>query len=247
LKKEYYTIEPHIYDNQFWWKKDDVEFWKKIFHNPQKSILELAAGTGRIGLPLIRENKNYNGIEISSSYCKYANNFFQSLGYKNTIINQDMRYFNLDKQYDNIFIGFNSFLHLLNESDVENCLLAVIKHMHSYSNFYIDVLVPSPLFLYRPNDLALRVLEFEDNKKQTIYIDEILDYNEQLEIANITWIYSNCKKELFNFQFQMKMYYPDTMHRLLIDNGFKIKDVWGNYKKNNFNESSSLQIYKCSM
>ena len=69
MKKEYYTIEPQVYDNQFWWKKDDIEFWKSIFYDSEKSILELAAGTGRIGLPLIKENVNYKGVEISSLYC----------------------------------------------------------------------------------------------------------------------------------------------------------------------------------
>ncbi len=70
MKKEYYTIEPQVYDNQFWWKKDDIEFWKNIFYDSEKSILELAAGTGRIGLSLIKENVNYKGVEISSLYCK---------------------------------------------------------------------------------------------------------------------------------------------------------------------------------
>ena len=112
-------------------------------------------------------------------------------------------------------------------------------------NFYIDILVPNPQFLYRPKNSALRVLEFEDNKKQKFYIDEILDYNKKLEIADITWIYSNSIKELFNFKFQMKMYYPDTMNRLLIDNGFKIKHIWGDYNKSKFNELSNLQIYDC--
>ena len=36
MKKEYYTIEPQVYDNQFWWKKDDIEFWKNIFYDSEK-------------------------------------------------------------------------------------------------------------------------------------------------------------------------------------------------------------------
>ena len=40
----YYTIPPKLYDDQFWWKKNDIEFWKSLFHNPNKTILEFAAG-----------------------------------------------------------------------------------------------------------------------------------------------------------------------------------------------------------
>ena len=120
--------------------------------------------------------------------------------------------------------------------------------MNKNSLFYIDILIPNPLFLYRPKDVALRVLEFEDNHQNMIFVDEILDYDKNLEIANITWIYSNKhNKEIFNFQFRMKMYYPDTMNRILIDNGLKIQNLWGDYNQNNLNEESVLQIYECKL
>ena len=48
----YYFIDPILYDDQFWWKKDDIEFWKQCIGNTRNSVLELAAGTGRISLPL---------------------------------------------------------------------------------------------------------------------------------------------------------------------------------------------------
>jgi len=246
LNTKYYNISPETYDSQFWWKKDDVEFWKNIFYHKKQSILELAAGTGRLGIPLIREGHNYIGIEISTSYCLYANEVFQKLCNADRVKNDDMRFFNLGEKYDNIFIGFNSLLHLLTEKDLLSCLSAIKKHMHARSHFYIDILVPHPLFLYRPKDLALRVLEFKNENDAIIYIDEMLDYDKNTEIANITWIYSNTNKEvLFNFDFQMKMYFPDTIHRLLNENGFRIKNVWGDYNKNQFNEESTLQIYEC--
>ena len=68
IKKNYYSILPKIYDDQFWWKKDDIEFWKKIFYNKKNTILELAAGTGRLAIPLIREQNNYTGLELSKGY-----------------------------------------------------------------------------------------------------------------------------------------------------------------------------------
>ena len=69
----FYQLHPQTYDEQFWWKKDDIEFWKNLFFNCDSSILELAAGTGRIGIPLLKENLNYCGLDISSAYCSYAN------------------------------------------------------------------------------------------------------------------------------------------------------------------------------
>ena len=53
-----------------------MEFWKKILEMaPGKKILELAAGTARLAIPLIREGAEYTGVEISPEFCKQAENY----------------------------------------------------------------------------------------------------------------------------------------------------------------------------
>ena len=53
------------------------------------------------------------------------------------------------------------------------------------------------------------------------------------------------KKYFAEFNFRMKMYYPDTMNRLITDAGLHINNLWGDYECNIFGESSELQIYEC--
>ena len=112
MSDEYYLISPQTYDDQFWWKKDDIEFWKLIFSDNNLKILELGSGTGRLAQPIIKEGLNYTGLEISSKYVSYANLKFPFL---NPFVQGDMRNFNLNQKFDVIFIGFNSFLHLLSK------------------------------------------------------------------------------------------------------------------------------------
>ena len=40
------------------------------------------------------------------------------------------------------------------------------------------------------------------------------------------------------------MYWPDTMNRMLIEAGFEILNLWGDYDLNPFAEESALQIYE---
>ena len=76
---QYYIINPQTYDDQFWWKKDDIQFWHNIislYHSKNFEILELAAGTGRLARPLILSGFNYTGLELFkthnySVYIKY--------------------------------------------------------------------------------------------------------------------------------------------------------------------------------
>ena len=245
--ESYYALPPQTYHDQFWWKKDDIEFWKKIFSNQQKTILELAAGTGRISIPLIRENLDYTGLEISKDYCNFANRDLKELTNKAHIVQGDMRNFNLNKTFDVIFVGFNSLLHLLNEKDLIKTLNCIQSHMHEKSKLYIDIFVPHTLFLSRSKS-KMKICEFFDSiQKQESIIYESLKYDDKNEIMNVNWFYESKGKAYNEFKFDMKMYYPDTMNRILTDQNFKILNLWGDYNKTLFNEESNLQIYQCSL
>ena len=245
----YYIIDPKLYDDQFWWKKDDIEFWKHCIGNKNDTVLELAAGTGRLSLPLIREKFKYQGLELSNKYVEYANKKLYLANFDSAISQGNMISFNFKKKFDFIFIGFNSFLHLLSNKDASKCLQCVYNHMHKDSIFIIDIFVPHPLVLYKPSNLKIKNFSFVDSSiNNHVDVLESIDYNETTEVMNIHWDYINTTKDKLykTFDFKMKMYFPDTMHNLLYDNGFIIEQIWGDYNLNNFAEDSSLQIYKCS-
>ena len=200
---------PQRYDDQYWWKKNDIEFWRQILDQYSgNKILELGCGTGRIGLPLIKSGA----------------------------------------KYDIIFIGFNTFLHLLKDSDAIHFLHSVKKHMHSNSLFYIDIFIPDPAFLYKKTKRIKNLEYFDSNLKKTMYIDEVCDFNQSNDIMKVTWIYYTKNKiEEEQYHFTMRMYYPDTINRIITDVGLHINNLWGDYELNAINESSELQIYECQL
>ena len=246
---KYYSIPPQLYDDQFWWKKDDIEFWKSVLlEDSRKTILELGAGTGRLAGPLATAGSNYMGLDISKEYVEYAQQKFSKI--KNIeFIQADMIDFNLKKTFDSIFIGFNSFLHLIENKDAYRCLDSVKNHMHATTKLFIDIFVPHPLILHRPEKLKIHILDFYNNtSKKEQSIAELLRYNSQNEVADIEWYYANEDGTITDtFIFKMRMYYPDTMNKMIIESGLRIIDFWGSYEKTNFIESSNLQIYSCQL
>ena len=196
-------------------------------------------------MPLIRDGFIYSGIEISKEYIEYADSKHNI----SSIIHADMRHVNLNKTFDYLFIGFNSFSHLLDSEDVSLFFDKVKSHMHEKSYFYIDLFIPHPSFLYRRNGRE-KIMDFFDSSiKQDVIIEESLDYNEKSDIISIHWDYyiKNQNSIYRTFKFKMKAYYPDTMNRILIDSGFTIHSVWGDYDYSPLTEKSDLQIYKCSL
>ena len=237
------------YDDEYWWKKDDIEFWRRHYKkHVANSILEVACGTGRIGVPLAREHVKYHGLDISKEFLKTMQ---EKLDYNNlraTITHGDMRSFNLKTRFDFIFIGFNSLLHLLTDNDILSFLKSIKLHCHANTIFTIDVFVPHPLFLYRPQ-VRYPTMEYVDSEtKEIISVEEISNYDSNTEINEITWFYSSSsQKDIKVYKYHMRMLYPDTINRLLMDSGFEILNMYGDYNYNEFTEESQYQIYDCKI
>lgn len=235
-----------LYDDIHWWKKNDMDFWSTIIldKNP-KSVLELACGTGRLANLFLRENIHYTGIDIVPDFIKTANNKVQHNPHMATFVKGDIKKFNLKKNFDLIFIAFNSFLHLLTNDDIVRCLSQVKNHMHNKSCFVIDIFIPNPLFLYKPKDYRSLVLEFIDsNINQRVYVNEINNYNPETDINDITWYFSTKDSIDYDIKsFSMRMLFPSTINQILIDQGFVICNQWGNYDKTKLHVDSKLQIY----
>ena len=246
IKKFDIYSEPEIYDDQYWWKKDDIEFYKNLIPSGSK-VLELGAGTGRLAIPLLRHNVDYYGLELSPIFCNHANQIIKRAYGVNRIIEGDMRNFNIDMRFDYIFIAFNSFLHLLKNKDASACFQAIYKHLNDDGKFILDILVPHPHFLCREKDDQLPVMDFKDSQSgELVEIFENSEYNYETEICNIDWIYrykKSLKEKIFNYK--MRMYYPDTINRMLVDCKFNISKMYGDYSMGMFSEESNLQIYIC--
>ncbi len=160
-----------------------------------------------------------------------------------------MREFKLNKVFDLIFIGFNSFLHLLTDNDANSFLSCVKKHMHSESRFIIDIFTPNPLFLYRPEGIKFPVLEYIDStSKKLIKVKESNEFDIDTEINKLKWYFYNDKEKIIaTEQFSMRMYFPSKMNQILIDNNFKILNQWGDYYRTPLSATSKLQIFNTSL
>ncbi len=241
---------PSLYDDIMWWKKDDIVFWSKIIKKYKiDSVLELCCGTGRIGIPLIDADIDYHGIDISQNFIDH---FKQKL--KNTDYDTNQLYcgniidFDIGSSFDLIFIGFNSFAHILTNKEALDSFLNIRKHMHSKSIFAFDIFVPDPSFLYRKKNDKINIMDFLDStNNQKLNILESTNFNTDTEINHIDWLFTDFKNvEKFKDSFDMRMYFPDTLNRLLIDSKFRINKFYGSYDLTKFNEQSEKQIYLCS-
>jgi len=235
--------DPQLYDAAHAWKTNDIEFITNCALEHGGPILEMASGTGRLAVPLIKKGFNYTGVELSEPFVEFTKKKLTSIKSVHNIVQGDMKNIDLKKKYRFIFIGFNSICHLLTNKDLSKFFNCVYAHLLDGGLFLIDTFVPNPIFLYRPN-IKTHVMEFDLPNGEQCIVNEVNQYDPDTQINQIKWFFESSKVD--QFLFDMHMIYPDTMDRLLSESGFKIYNKFGDYDKSPFSSESHLQIYLCT-
>lgn len=239
---------PQLYDDIMWWKEDDISFWQSIIKKYNiESVLEICCGTGRIGIPLIQSGIKYYGLDNSKSFIDFFESKTSNYDKKKLIV-ADANSFNLDQKFDLILIGFNSLAHLLTNQSATSCFNSIRRHMHDNSLFGIDIFMPTHQLTSNIDSNKTDLMDFIDSSTQKkMNIIESTQYNQDTEVAHILWEFQNKLNQIeFMYNFEMRMFFPDTLNRLLIDSKFNIDHFYGNYQFEKFNEDSEKQIYLCS-
>jgi len=235
--------DPILYDCCTKHKVDDIPFylnWAKKFDG---TILEIGSGTGRIAAPLLGEGYSYSGLDLSSVFVDYSSKKYSN----GNFIYGDMRNFSLSQKFDLIILPFNSFLHLLTEKDMKSCLHSIKKHLSENGFFILDIFVPDPEFLYRDPIKKYKEMKIIHPTKGKIIIWQTSYFDEQDEINHIHWYFEGENIRVGEYEFDMRMIYPDTIDRVLTESGFSIEEKWGDYNGEKLNIDSALQLYLCSI
>ena len=234
---------PDLYDACTRHKIDDIHFYQHWANETKGSILELACGTGRMAKPLLNKGYNYTGLDLSSVFIEHCKTNHP----QGNFITGDMRSIDIDQTFDLIFIPFNSFLHLYTEEDLNLCLESAQNHLSKTGRFLLDIFVPDPEFLYRDPNKKYEEMTITHPQGGECTVWQKTQFEEDSEINHIHWYFDRGDDgEQDEYEFDMRMIYPDTMDRLLHKGGFIIEEKWGDYDGEPFDETSLLQLYICS-
>jgi SAM-dependent methyltransferase len=236
--------DPVLYNAINGRKRDDLPFYRYWTERTPGPILELACGTGRLAKPLLEQGLDYTGLDRSPEFIHWCIDYW---GDRGVFIQGNMQDFQLNRSFNLVFIGFNSFLHLYTDESAIECLTLIHRHLSGSGRFLLDIFVPSPEFLYRDESRLYQTLTFDYPEGGPCIIRERNTYNVDTEINHIHWYLDRGEGfEIMEYEFDMRMYFPDTVDRLLTEAGFVIQEKWGDYNGEPFNEESHLQLYVCS-
>src|SRR6266480_3299202 len=148
--------------------EQDVPFWCELVmrYTPQR-VLELACGSGRIGVELLHCPGNFQleGLDISSemlgAYQRKLAQEPEAVQQRVTLHEANMSDFQLENksQFDLIFLPFNSIAHLYEIEQQLNTFKDTHDHLTSDGRFVVDTFLPDIDYLSdalnRPSNVYL--------------------------------------------------------------------------------------------
>jgi SAM-dependent methyltransferase len=227
--------------------EQDVPFWQELVvrYTPSR-VLELACGSGRIGLELLKSPGDFllDGLDIAPEMLKaYLRKLTQEL----TEVQQRVKLHEGDMcdyqlphkgEYDLILLPFNSICHLYEIEQQLATFQNTCDHLAPGGRFVVDTFLPDIDYLSdalnRPSHVYLEdeIEDPDDEFTMLLYSCRKFDPFEQLQ--HIVWthekfFHESGEHERYLSKLDMHVFFPRELQVLFLATGFSIEAIYGSY------------------
>jgi SAM-dependent methyltransferase len=228
--------------------EQDVPFWIELLARFQpEHVLELACGSGRIGLELLRLPTPFEleGLDISSdmlaAYQRKATRELPEALPRLTLHEGDMTDFSLPNQgnFDLVILPFNSISHLYDLESQLSAFKATWDHLRPGGHFVVDVMMPDLDYLSnalnRPSYVYLEDEVEDPGSESTMLMYSSRKYDPVEQNQHITWTHerfyeTSGEHERYLTRLDMHTFFPRELQLLFLATGFSIEAFYGSYK-----------------
>jgi SAM-dependent methyltransferase len=252
MKLEVNEFDPfaRFYDLFYGEWEDDLHMYRDFALAADGPILEIGCGTGRVLVPLALDGYHITGIELSEAMLARARakaDTAQVSG-RITLIQGDMRDFEIPAVFALAFIPINTFMHCYDTSQQLSCLRSIHRHLYPGGKLIVDIFHPDPQTLLESDGrLVSEGTDLDPETGHTVH----RFYSRRLDLADqsqhITFILDETgsigavSRTLFSFR--MRYVHRYEMELLLHAAGFRLEAVYGSYDLEPFDSSSDKMVF----
>ncbi len=227
--------------------EQDIPFWRELVmrYTPQR-VLELACGSGRIGLELLHSPGNFalEGLDIEpamlNAYRRKLERESEQARARVTLHEGDMGNYQLPNKgtFDLILLPFNSICHLYDIEQQFDAFRTTNEHLAPGGRFVVDTFLPDIDYLSdalnRPSHVYLEE-EIEDlNNEFTMLLYTTRKYDPYEQTQHITWthekFFESGENERYLTRLDMHLFFPRELQLLFLATGFSIEAIYGDYQ-----------------
>ncbi len=233
--------------------RPDVNFFVDLARDCGGEVLEVASGTGRVLIPTARAGVTITGLDYSSYMLQECERRLaaepEEVRARATIIEGDMRDFNLGRTFSLITMPFRPFQHLGEVKEQIACLCCCHRHLEPGGQLLLDIFNPDlklindksreqehgdePQFVLPDSRSVIRRMRnFDQDFANQRFHCELIYYV----------IHPDGREERLVHSFGMRYLFRWEAEHLLARCGFQVVDVFGSYDRRPFASDSPEMI-----
>ena len=239
-----------IYDAVFSYVVNDIPFYVDEARNAEGLILELGCGTGRVAIPMALNGARVIGIDSSAAMLERAREKAYETDASNlTLVQADIRDFELEEKFSLVVIPFRGFLSLLSVEDELRTLSNIKRHLEPGGKVALDIFVPDINMLVQEGDVPYHFQDVTDpatgqrlviwNQASYDPFSQIMSIRTTIEkLDDVGYVSSKMYRD-----FSLRYIFRWEMHHLLRACGYDVLALYGDFERGDFDEGSTDMIW----
>ncbi len=241
-----------IYDSIFSYVREDIPFYVEEARQSEGPVLELGCGTGRVVIPIAEAGIDTVGLDFSSAMLRVAQSKARCMDEGAgvlSLVRADMRDFVLNQKFKLIVIPFRGFMSLMSVQDQVRTLVRISHHLAPGGRLIFNIFVPDLNMLVQEGEVPyhFRDVTVPDTGTRLVVWHQSR-YDNYHQIINTRVITEEldedgvvCKR--FYRDFPLRYIHRWEMHHLLQICGFQLLDLYGDFDRTPFDETSTEMIW----
>jgi SAM-dependent methyltransferase len=253
--REHYD-DAALYDHEYRRRRQDVFFYRQLARDllggPGR-ILELACGSGRVTTALLRDGHEVVGLDLSAAMLERAAARIARLSRaaraRSTLVEGDVRAFDLGSRFPLVLMAFNSFEHLYTRVEVTACLERVQAHLEEGGRFVFDVQNPNLEWLVRDPERrwARTVFRHPTTGRRIAYsTNHVYDPVSQVAVIRIYYEPVDDPADPARMVvLSQRKFFPAELEALVAHAGFLVEERYGDFAGDPLTGEAESQLLVC--
>ncbi len=212
------------------------------------TLLELACGSGRLLLPLVRAGYSIMGVDASTRMLELARQALEEEGLASrvTLVQEDIEALQLGQKFQMAFIALGSFAHICTRREQRQALAAIHAHLVTGGTFILDISNADVRYMESMSGQVLHqgTWTMEDDTLLTHFVSPASAASAHL--LELTHFYDLHKQgesvRRTISQTRLYLFERGEIELLLEATGFVVKEVYGNYDLSPYENDSPRMI-----
>jgi ubiquinone/menaquinone biosynthesis C-methylase UbiE len=233
--------------------RQDVPMLLNHLPKRKQNVLELAVGTGRVAIPLVKAGHRVVGVDYAKDMLAVARMKRDRAGISErdlSLVCADVMRMKLGRKFDWAVLLFNTLLAFPTLEEQDALLTNVVQHLKPGGRFWVDIFQPNLSLLARSRSVNLDPVVFHvPELNRTVFRSTMVERDPATQIQDVTFHYrwfddrgaEHNKKVAFSLTFM----FPRELRILLERHGLRIEKMYGDYDGSELNADSPRMISLC--